>query len=46
LDRLRRYIDEEDTRMQTLAESFHTGNKVAAITAAVNVYVAKQNQPR
>ena len=44
LERLHRYIDEEDTRMQTLAESFRTGNEVAAIAAAVNVYVAHQQK--
>ncbi len=36
---LRRYLLEEETRMQTLAASLRQGKEVAAIAAAVNVYV-------
>jgi pyruvate carboxylase subunit A len=38
---LRRYLREEETRMQTLAASLRQGKKVAAITAAVDVYLRK-----
>jgi len=45
LSSLARYQRDEETRMQTLAASFGEGKKVAAITAAVNVYLQKkQNQ--
>jgi pyruvate carboxylase subunit A len=36
---LRRYLLEEETRMQTLAASLRQGKEVAAIAAAVNVYL-------
>jgi pyruvate carboxylase subunit A len=36
---LRRYLLEEETRMQTLAASLRQGKEVAAIAAAVNVYI-------
>lgn len=36
---LRRYLHEEEARMQTLADSLRQGKHVAAITAAVNVYI-------
>jgi len=39
LDTLERYVRDEETRMQTLAGSFQQGKKVAAISAAVNVYM-------
>lgn len=38
---LRRYLHEEEARMQTLAASLRQGKHVAAITAAVNVYLQK-----
>lgn len=38
LERLHRYLEDEDTRMKTLAESFRQGKEVAAITAALNMY--------
>ncbi len=38
---LRRYLREEETRMQTLAASLRQGKKVAAITAVVDVYLQK-----
>lgn len=44
LARLSRYIDEGDTRMKTLAETFHTGSEAAAVAAAVTVYVSAQQQ--
>ncbi|KUG20750.1 pyruvate carboxyl transferase subunit a [hydrocarbon metagenome] len=36
---LRRYLLEEETRMATLAESLRQGKEIAAIAAAVNVYM-------
>lgn len=36
---LGRYIREEETRMQTLADSLRQGKETAAISAAVNVYI-------
>jgi pyruvate carboxylase subunit A len=44
LKTLERYKRDEETRMQTLAGSFDQGKKVAAITAAVNMYV-QQKKP-
>ena len=38
LDTLDRYTRDEETRMQTLAGSFEQGKKIAAISAAVNIY--------
>jgi pyruvate carboxylase subunit A len=40
---LERYQRDEEARMQTLAGSFDQGKKVAAITAAVNLYLNKKN---
>ena len=39
LNTLERYRRDEETRMQTLAGSFEQGKKVAAISAAVNMYL-------
>ncbi|WOF16050.1 acetyl-CoA carboxylase biotin carboxylase subunit [Methanoplanus sp. FWC-SCC4] len=39
---LGRYLREEETRMQNLAESLRHGKEAAAITAAVNVYIQSQ----
>jgi pyruvate carboxylase subunit A len=39
---LERYKRDEETRMQTLAGSFDQGKKVAAITAAVNMYIQQK----
>jgi len=36
---LNRYVREEETRIQTLGGSLRQGKQVAAITAAVNIYV-------
>jgi len=36
---LNRYVREEETRIQTLGGSLRQGKQVAAITAAVNVYI-------
>jgi pyruvate carboxylase subunit A len=41
---LERYKRDEEARMQTLAGSFGQGKKVAAITAAVNVYLQQQKE--
>ncbi|MCX6688570.1 MAG: acetyl-CoA carboxylase biotin carboxylase subunit [Methanoregula sp.] len=41
---LERYKRDEEARMQTLAGSFGQGKKVAAITAAVNVYLQHQKE--
>jgi len=41
---LERYKRDEETRMQTLAGSFDQGKKVAAITAAVNIYIQQKKQ--
>jgi pyruvate carboxylase subunit A len=41
---LNRYLREEETRMQTLAASLRQGKEIAAITAAVNVYVQKSQK--
>jgi pyruvate carboxylase subunit A len=43
LNTLERYRRDEETRMQTLAGSFGQGKKVAAISAAVNMYLQKKN---
>ncbi len=40
---LERYRRDEETRMQTLAGSFGQGKKVAAISAAVNMYLQPKN---
>jgi len=40
---LERYKQDEEARMQTLAGSFGQGKKVAAITAAVNLYLHQKN---
>ena len=42
LSTLERYKRDEEARMQTLAGSFDQGKKVAAITAAVNMYMQKK----
>jgi pyruvate carboxylase subunit A len=42
LDTLDRYVRDEETRMQTLAGSFQQGKKVAAISAAVNLYLQQK----
>ena len=39
LNTLERYKRDEETRMQTLAGSFEQGKKIAAISAAVNMYL-------
>jgi pyruvate carboxylase subunit A len=44
LSTLERYKRDEETRMQTLAGSFDQGKKVAAITAAVNMYLQKKKE--
>jgi pyruvate carboxylase subunit A len=44
LNSLERYKRDEETRMQTLAGSFEQGKKVAAITAAVNVYMQQKKE--
>lgn len=41
---LRRYLREEETRMQTLADSLRQGKETAAISAAVNVYINKMRR--
>lgn len=41
---LARYLHEEETRMQTLANSLRHGKEAAAIATAVNVYIAAQKQ--
>ncbi|MDD1697166.1 MAG: ATP-grasp domain-containing protein, partial [Methanoregula sp.] len=43
LNTLERYRRDEETRMQTLAGSFGQGKKVAAISAAVNMYLQQKN---
>jgi pyruvate carboxylase subunit A len=43
LSTLERYRRDEETRMQTLAGSFGQGKKVAAISAAVNMYLQPKN---
>ena len=43
LNTLERYRRDEETRMQTLAGSFAQGKKVAAISAAVNMYLQQKN---
>ncbi len=45
LSKLERYMVDEESRMRTLAESFNQGREVAAIAAAVDVYV-RSNQPK
>jgi pyruvate carboxylase subunit A len=42
LETLDRYVRDEETRMQTLAGSFQQGKKVAAISAAVNLYLQQK----
>jgi len=42
LSTLDRYTKDEETRMQTLAGSFEQGKKVAAISAAVNLYMQQK----
>ena len=42
LNTLERYVRDEETRMQTLAGSFQQGKKVAAISAAVNLYLQQK----
>jgi pyruvate carboxylase subunit A len=44
MNTLERYKRDEETRMQTLAGSFEQGRKVAAITAAVNMYVQQKKE--
>jgi len=44
LSTLERYKRDEETRMQTLAGSFDQGKKVAAITAAVNMYIRQKKE--
>jgi pyruvate carboxylase subunit A len=44
LKTLERYKRDEETRMQTLAGSFDQGKKVAAITAAVNMYIQQRKE--
>ena len=41
---LARYLREEETRMQNLAESLRGGKEAAAISAAVNVYIQQMNK--
>ena len=41
---LRRYLREEEARMQTLAASLRQGKQVAAITAAVDVYIRRNTR--
>ncbi|MGA2911990.1 MAG: acetyl-CoA carboxylase biotin carboxylase subunit [Methanoregula sp.] len=43
LNTLDRYKRDEETRMQTLAGSFEQGKKVAAISAAVNMFLQPKN---
>ena len=42
LNTLDRYTRDEETRMQTLAGTFQPGKKVAAISAAVNLYLQQK----
>jgi pyruvate carboxylase subunit A len=44
LKTLERYTSDEEARMQTLAGSFSQGKKVAAITAAVNLYLRQKKE--
>ena len=44
MNTLERYKRDEETRMQTLAGSFEQGRKVAAITAAVNMYMQQKKE--
>jgi pyruvate carboxylase subunit A len=41
---LGRYVMEEEVRMQTLAASLRQGKEMAAVTAAVNVYLQQQQR--
>jgi len=41
---LRRYLREEEARMQTLAASLRQGKEVAAIAAVLNVYLGKNKE--
>jgi pyruvate carboxylase subunit A len=43
---LNRYVMEEEARMQTLAASLRQGKEMAAMTAAVNVYLQHQQRKR
>ncbi|WP_245618816.1 hypothetical protein [Methanogenium cariaci] len=40
-ENLSRYLREEETRMQTLADSLRHGKEAAAISAAVSVYISQ-----
>jgi pyruvate carboxylase subunit A len=42
LNTLDRYVRDEENRMQTLAGTFQQGKKVAAISAAVNIYLQQK----
>ena len=44
IENLHRYLREEETRMQTLAASLRQGKEIAAISAAVNVYINQQKK--
>jgi pyruvate carboxylase subunit A len=44
LNTLDRYARDEETRMQTLAGSFQQGKKIAAISAAVNLYLQPKKE--
>jgi len=44
LRNLDRYVKDEETRMQTLAGSFQQGKKIAAISAAVNLYMQQKKE--
>ena len=42
-ENLGRYLREEETRMQTLADSLRHGKEAAAISAAVSVYISQKH---
>jgi len=44
LSTLERYRRDEETRMQTLAGTFEQGKKIAAISAAVNMYLNQKKE--
>jgi pyruvate carboxylase subunit A len=44
LSTLERYRRDEETRMQTLAGTFEQGKKIAAISAAVNIYLQQKKE--
>jgi pyruvate carboxylase subunit A len=44
IEHLSRFLREEETRMQTLATSLRQGKEVAAISAAVNLYIQKKTE--